>query len=271
MGIFRWGNTLDRMTLEDLFSLRGRRAIVTGASSGLGIEFAETLALAGADVVLVARREERLRELAAKLVTDHGVRAAIVAGDLGALEEIPALYRRCEEALGPVDVLVNNAGIFDPIRAERITLERWRKTIDLNLNAVFALCREFANARFAAKATGVIVNVGSVNGLVAGAAPGFAAYAAAKAGIANLGRQLAVEWGARGIRVNTLAPGFFPTELNDKDFEKPGVKERVLETIPLGRLGRGEELRPALLSLVSPFASYTNGSVVYVDGGLTVW
>ena len=259
------------MRLEDLFSLRGRRAIVTGASSGLGIEFAETLALAGADVVLVARREDRLRALAARLGKEHGIRSGIVAADLGDLERIPALYRRCEEALGAADILVNNAGIFDAVRAERISLERWRKTIDLNLNAVFALCREFANARFAAKATGVIVNVGSVNGSVAGAAPGFAAYAAAKAGIANLGRQLAVEWGTRGIRVNTLAPGFFPTELNADDFEKPGVKDRVLETIPLGRLGRPEELRPALLALVSPAATYTNGSVVTVDGGLTVW
>src|SRR5690606_27296313 len=124
-----------RMTLDEIFGLRGHRAVVTGASSGLGVEFAETLAAAGAEVVLVARREERLRELADRIRAEHGVAAAAVAGDLGELEKIPELWRRCEAALGPIDVLVNNAGVMDSVRAERATLERWQRVIDLNLSA----------------------------------------------------------------------------------------------------------------------------------------
>ena len=259
------------MTIEEIFGLRGHRALVTGASSGLGVEFADTLAIAGADVVLVARREERLREVAARIAGERGVRTAFVAGDLCDLDALPALYRRCEDALGPIDVLVNNAGVMDSVRAERATLERWRRVLDLNLSAVFVLCQEFAKSRFAANAPGTIVNVGSVYSAVAGAAAGFAPYAAAKAGLANLTRQLCVEWGSRGIRANVLAPGFFPTELNDRDFSRPGVRERIEATIPMARLGNPVELRAALLSLVAPSATYTNGSVVFVDGGLTCW
>lgn len=259
------------MAIEKIFDLHGHRALVTGASSGLGVEFAETLAMAGADVVLVARREDRLRDVAKRIADDYGVGAAALSGDLGRLKGIGDLFRRCEGALGSIDILVNNAGKMDSVRAEKSTDERWQSLIDLNLSSVFLLCREFAKSRFAANEPGTIVNIASVYSAVGGPAPGFAAYAATKAAVANLTRQLAVEWGPRGIRVNALAPGFFPTELNATDFERPGVRERIEQTIPLGRLGSSEELRPAFLSLVAPGANYTHGSVVFVDGGLTIW
>jgi NAD(P)-dependent dehydrogenase (short-subunit alcohol dehydrogenase family) len=257
-------------SLESIFGLAGRRALVTGASSGLGVEFAEALAIAGADVAVVARRKERLDAVAQKL-EGTGTRVAAVAADLSALDSIASVVDRCERAIGPLDILVNNAGIMDPVRAEKLGRERWARLVDVNLTAVFLLCQEFARRRFERGESGRIVNVGSIFGSVASSIPGLASYAASKGAIGMLGRQLAVEWGGRGITVNTIAPGFFPTELNVRDFERPGVRERVESFIPLGRLGRPGELAAALLFLVSPAASYVTGSTVFVDGGYTAW
>ena len=255
-------------SLADIFGLEGRCAIVTGASSGLGVEFAEALAIAGADVALVARREDRLQEVA-RALEGHGHRAVPVAADLSVLDSIPEIFARCEHALGPIDILVNNAGFLDPVRAERATLERWSRTLHVNLDAVFLLCREFARRRFEHGGPGRIVNVGSIFGVVGSAVPGFAPYAASKGAVGMLTRQLAAEWSARGITVNTLAPGFFPTELNAGSFAKPENRQRAENSVPLGRAGRPGELRAALLFLVSPAASYVTGSTVFVDGGFT--
>ncbi len=256
--------------LEDIFGLRGKRALVTGASSGLGIEFAEALAIAGADVALVARREERLRAVSRELERLGG-RAAVLPVDLSVPDAAVAVFDRAEQALGPIDILVNNAGLHDPARAEKLGLDRWSRLLEVNLNAVFRMAQEFARRAFARGTGGRIVNVGSIFGSVASSTPGFAAYGAAKGGVVMLTRQLAVEWGPRGITVNTISPGFFPTELNAEDFERPAVRERVESFIPLGRLGRTGELRAALLFLVSPAASYVTGTTVFVDGGYTAW
>ena len=256
--------------LEDVFGLVGRHAIVTGASSGLGVEFAEALALAGADVALVARREERLEAVASKLA-GYGRKVVPVAADLYDLSSIPDIVTRCEEAIGPIDILVNNAGRQDPVRAEKTSLERWSKMLDLNLTAGFRLAQEVARRCFDRSAAGRIVNIGSIFGSVASSMPGYAAYAASKGAIIALTRQLAIEWGPRGVTVNTLAPGFFPTELNAESFQKPGIRDRVEQFVPLGRLGRTGELTAALLFLVSPAASYVTGSTVLVDGGYTAW
>jgi gluconate 5-dehydrogenase len=257
-------------TLEDIFGLRGHRAIVTGASSGLGIEFAEALAIAGAEVALVARRAERLAEVA-RTLEQYGIRTAAVPGDLTDFDSIPQLFDRCEQALGPIDILVNNAGILASVRAEKITHERWSRLLDVNLDGLFFLSQEFARRRFARAEPGRIVNVGSIFGAVASSTPGLAAYAASKGAVTMLTRQLAIEWGERGITVNSIAPAFFPTELNTEDFEKPGVRSRVEAFTPLRRLGRPGELRAALLFLASPAASYVTGSTVFVDGGYTAW
>src|SRR6185503_12087946 len=151
----------------------------------------------------------------------------------------------------------NNAGVHDPVRAEKITAERWQRLIDVNLSAVFHLCQEFARHRFEAKQPGRIVNLGSIFGAVASSTPGLAAYAASKGGVALLTRQLAIEWGTRGVTVNVLAPGFFPTELNVEDFDRhPEVRARIEGFTPLGRLGRAGELATALLFLVAPASTY---------------
>jgi NAD(P)-dependent dehydrogenase (short-subunit alcohol dehydrogenase family) len=257
-------------TLADIFGLGGHRAIVTGASSGLGVELAGALAIAGCDVALVARRADRLGEVARRIEA-YRVRAIAVPGDLGDLESIPAIFDRCEQALGPIDILVNNAGFLDSVRAEKVSPERWSRMLDVNLNAAFRLCQEFAKRRFAQGEPGRIVNLGSIFGAVASCTPGLAPYAATKGAITMLTRQLAVEWASRGITVNSLAPGFFPTELNVKDFGRPGVRERVEAFVPLGRLGREGELTAALLFLVSPTSNYVTGSTVFVDGGYTAW
>jgi NAD(P)-dependent dehydrogenase (short-subunit alcohol dehydrogenase family) len=257
-------------SLEEIFGLSGHRALVTGASSGLGVEFAEALAAAGADVALVARREARLAEVA-RLLAPYGVKTAVVPGDLAELAAIPAIVDRCERDLGPIDILVNNAGMHDPARAEKTTLESWSRLVAVNLHAAFRLSQEFARRCFARGAGGRIVNVGSIFAAAASPAPGLASYSASKGAITALSRQLAVEWGPRGITVNTLAPGYFPTELNAADFERPAVRERAESFIPLGRLGAAGELRAALLFLVSPAASYVTGSTVFVDGGYTAW
>jgi NAD(P)-dependent dehydrogenase (short-subunit alcohol dehydrogenase family) len=256
--------------LEDVFGLRGRHAIVTGASSGLGVEFAEALAIAGADVAVIARRADRLEALAARL-RGHGGKIVPIAADLSDLAAIPDVVARCEAAIGPIDILVNNAGRQDPVRAEKTTPEQWASLLDLNLGAAFRLAQEVARRCFARGAGGRIVNVGSIFGVVASSMPGYAAYAASKGALTALTRQLAIEWGSRGITVNTLAPGFFPTELNAESFEKPGIRERVEAFVPLGRIGRAGELTAALLFLVSPTANYVTGSTVLVDGGYTAW
>jgi NAD(P)-dependent dehydrogenase (short-subunit alcohol dehydrogenase family) len=258
-------------TLDDIFGLRGHRAIVTGASSGLGVEFAEALAIAGADVAIVARRAERLADVARSLER-YGVRAVALPGDLTQPDAIAVLFDRCEAALGPIDILVNNAGMLESVRAEKVTREGWTRLLDVNLDALFFSSQEFARRRFTRGEGGRIVNVGSIFGAVASSTPGLTAYAASKGAVTMLTRQLAIEWGGRGITVNSIAPAFFPTELNAADFDKqPAVKSRVETFTPLGRLGRPGELRAALLFLVSPAASYVTGSTVFVDGGYTAW
>jgi NAD(P)-dependent dehydrogenase (short-subunit alcohol dehydrogenase family) len=261
---------MEPLTLESIFGLGGRRALVTGASTGLGVEFAEALAIAGADVALVARREDLLRDVAARLAAYRG-RVAVIPADLAVADAAVDVFDRCEAELGPIDILVNNAGRHQAIRAERVTPEQWREVIALNLDAVFALCQEFARRRFRDGGDGRIINVGSVIGAVASSTPGLAAYAAAKGGLAMLTRQLAIEWGPRRITVNTIAPAYFPTELNAKDFENAKIRERIETFTPLGRLGQPGELRAALLFLASPAASYVTGATVFVDGGYTAW
>jgi gluconate 5-dehydrogenase len=257
--------------LEDIFGLRGHHALVTGASSGLGVEFAEALAIAGADLALVARRAERLEEVRGRLA-GYGTRIAVVPADLADFDSIPSTFDRCEHEIGPIDILVNNAGMHDAVRAEKISRERWKKVLDVNLNAVFFLSQEFAKRRFARGEPGRIVNVGSIFSAVASSMPGLTHYTTSKGGVTMLTRQLAVEWATRGVTVNEVAPGFFPTELNVEDFERqPAIRARVETFTPLGRLGREGELTAALLFLVSPAASYVTGSTVFVDGGYTAW
>ncbi|MDX6732981.1 MAG: hypothetical protein QOC54_2929 [Baekduia sp.] len=252
------------MGVLDLFRLDDRVGIVTGASSGLGVGFAEALAEAGADVVLGARRADRLTETAAR-VEAAGRRALGVATDVSRPQDCDALVAAALERFGRVDVLVNNAGIGTAVPATRETPEEFRRVIDVNLNGSYWMAQ--ACGRVMAPGS-VIVNVASILGLTTAGLPQ-AAYSASKAGVIGLTRDLAQQWtGRKGIRVTALAPGFFASEMTD---EYPdGYLEDIMARVPVGRKGRIEELAAALVFLASPAGGYVTGVTLPVDGGITI-
>ncbi|HEY3605419.1 MAG TPA: SDR family oxidoreductase [Sporichthyaceae bacterium] len=245
------------------FRLDGRVAIVTGASSGLGVGFATVLGAVGARVVLAARRADRLHEVAETLRKD-GVEVLEVVADVAVPEDCRRIVDEAMATFGAVDVLVNNAGIGPAVPASRDTVEDFRAVIDINLNGAFWM----AQAVSAVMAPGsAIVNVASVLGLVAGQYPQ-ASYAASKAGMIGLTRDLAQEWsGRKGIRVNALCPGYFVTELNEhvQDLQAQMIATHTI----LGRFGEQEELDSALLFLATPASSFVTGTTLAVDGGYT--
>ena len=257
-------------TLDDLFSLRGKIALITGASAGLGVELARALAIAGADVALVARRRERLESLAAELRA-AGVRAEAIAADLGVDADIEDAITQTEQRLGPIDVLVNNARIALVGPSERYSREKWDQTIRLNLTSAWLLCQEVGKRMIARGQGGRIVNVTSVISSAANPIYHGAGYSAAKAGLMNVTRQLAVEWAQHGITVNALAPGWFPTEMTEGGFSKEKFRSKTETLTPMGRLGDPRELQSALLFLTAPSSGFVTGTTVFVDGGWTAW
>ncbi|MCO1654059.1 SDR family NAD(P)-dependent oxidoreductase [Pseudonocardia humida] len=253
------------MSIMERFSLEGRVAIVTGASSGLGVSFARGLAEAGADVVLGARRAEKLTDTA-NLVTDTGRRALAVATDVAEQPDCQALVDAAMAEFGRVDVLVNNAGIGTAVPATREDPAEFKRVIDVNLNGCYWMAQACGRAM---KPGSSIVNISSILGLTTAGLPQ-AAYAASKAGLIGLTRDLAQQWsGRKGIRVNALAPGFFVSEMTDQ--YKPGYLEEQLERrVLMHRAGNPSELTAALLFLASDAGGYVTGQTLAVDGGITV-
>jgi NAD(P)-dependent dehydrogenase (short-subunit alcohol dehydrogenase family) len=252
------------MTVLDLFGLDGRVAIVTGASSGLGVAFARALAEAGADVVLGARRVDRLEETRA-LVEAAGRRALAVATDVARPEDCQALVEAAVAELGRVDVLVNNAGIGTAVPATRETPDQFRQVVDVNLNGCYWMAQACGRVMQPGSS---IVNISSVLGLTTAGLPQ-AAYSASKAALIGLTRDLAQQWTRRkGIRVNALAPGFFASEMTDQYPE--GYLDQMQHRIPVGRKGDPMELAAALVFLASPAGGYVTGQTFAVDGGLTI-
>jgi NAD(P)-dependent dehydrogenase (short-subunit alcohol dehydrogenase family) len=258
-------------SLESMFSLRGHVALVTGASSGLGVECARALAIAGADVVATARRAERVESLAAELARDYHVRALGIGADVTADADLDRVLALAREKLGEVDILVNNAGAAPTGRAETFTHARWDQTLAVNLTAPMMLAQRVARGLIERQQPGRIINMVSIYAGVASSVYRMAAYCATKAGLANLTRQLAVEWARYNILVNAIAPGWIPTEATEGGLAKPGNQERIELFTPMNRLGRPEEIRSAVIFLASPAASYVTGSVVAVDGGYQAW
>jgi len=250
------------MSVLEQFRLDGKVAVVTGASSGLGVAFAEGLADAGADVVVCARRVDRLAKTKER-VEQLGRRCIAVACDVAVPEHCTRVAEEAMGELGRVDVLVNNAGIGTAVPATRETPEEFRRVIDINLNGSYWMAQACGRVMQPGSS---VVNIGSVLGLTTADLPQ-AAYAASKAAIIGLTRDLAQQWtGRKGIRVNALAPGFFPSEMTDEYPEN--YLEQQKGRIPAGRVGRAEELAAALIFLASDAASYVTGVVLPVDGGL---
>jgi NAD(P)-dependent dehydrogenase (short-subunit alcohol dehydrogenase family) len=245
------------------FRLDDRIAIVTGASSGLGVAFAAALAEAGADVVLAARRADRLEQTRA-LVEGHGRRALAISADVSQPEGAQDVVDAAIAHFGRVDVLVNNAGKGTAVPSTRETPQQFREVVDINLNGCYWMAQACGRVMQPGSS---IVNVSSVAAFTSGPLPQ-AAYSATKAALIGLTRDLAVQWtGRKGIRVNALAPGFFPSEMTDQF--PHGFMESQLPRVPAGRIGDPEELAAALVFLASPAGSYVTGTTLIVDGGLT--
>jgi len=248
----------------DKFSLAGKVAVVTGASSGLGVAIAQALAEAGADLVLGARRVDRL-PATGRLVEAAGRRWTSLATDVTSPEDCTALVAHGVAEFGGVDILVNNAGLGTAYPATKETPEQFRQVLDVNLNGSYWMAQAFGRA---ATRGGSIINVSSVLGIHPGTLPQ-AAYSSSKAGIIGLTRDLAAQWtGRKGIRVNCVAPGLFPSEMSD---ELPETElEFVKAKAPAGRAGDPAELAAAVVFLASDAASYITGITLPVDGGLTM-
>jgi len=251
------------VTASDPFDLSGRVALVTGASSGLGLRFAQVLAQAGAAVALVARRTDRLAALA-----DHigqaGGRALPLSADVCDRPDMIRAFDAAERAFGVVDILVNNAGVVHADRIVDLPEAEWRRVLGVNLDAVFLWSQEAARRMLASEKLGAIVNISSIAGF--NVSKGVAAYAVAKAGVIQLTKAFGLELAAKGIRVNAIAPGWIVTDMN-RDFLASERGEAIKRDIPLGRFGQERDLDGVLLLLASDAGRYMTGTTVVVDGG----
>jgi NAD(P)-dependent dehydrogenase (short-subunit alcohol dehydrogenase family) len=249
------------------FDLSERVAVVTGASSGLGVELAWALAGAGAQLVLAARRYDRLSQLAKRMQAE-GVGVLPVECDVTREADVDALVEAAQSRFGQVDVLVNNAGITEIVKAEEDTAEGFARVVEVNLHGVFLCCQRFGRVMLEA-GSGTIINVASVLGLVGTGQIPQAAYAASKGAVVNMTRELAAQWARRGLRVNAIAPGWFESEMTGEMFADDASRKWMRGRAPMGRSGRPGELDGALIFLASDASSFVTGQVIPVDGGWT--
>jgi NAD(P)-dependent dehydrogenase (short-subunit alcohol dehydrogenase family) len=251
----------------EIFSLAGKKALVTGASRGMGAGLAVGLAQAGADVAVTARSEAGLREVA-EAVAATGRRAIVVPGDVTVVADVERLVADAIAELGQIDILVNNAGgpLFNSTFLDTRP-EGWSRLIDLNLNSVATCCR-IVGAHMVRRGTGSIINMGSPATFRPW--PAITAYGAAKAAVLNLTQALAQEWGRAGVRVNIISPGWIRTDVNEAFTSSPQASEQICNDVPLGRWGEVDDIVGAAIWLASDAAAYVTGAHIAIDGGLTI-
>ncbi len=254
-------------SIQDLFNLSGRVAIVTGGSRGLGEEMAEGLAEAGATLMLCARREQWLAP-AIERFRAQGVKVDGMVADVSKPADVQAVVDKTMHAFGQVDILVNNAGITWGERPELMPLDKWQKVVDVNLTGAF-LFAQAAGREMLKRQYGRIINVASIAGLHASVrGPHYAGYSATKAGLMGLTRELAASWGRQGIRVNAIAPGFFHSRLADPAI--PLAEPSIKASCPIPRVGAAGELKGVAVFLAADASNYMTGQVIVVDGGRTI-
>jgi gluconate 5-dehydrogenase len=254
--------------VKSLFDLSGQAAVITGGSRGLGAEIAEGLAEAGAGVFLLARRAEWLTP-AVEHMKQRGFRCEGTLCDIAKPEDVQQSVDEALRAFGKLDILVNNAGITWGAETEDMPLDKWRAVIDVNLTGTF-LFTQAAGRHMIERGSGSIINVASISGLIGSTVGdnGVAGYSASKAGILGLTREVAARWGRKGVRVNAIAPGFFPTRMSEKVLERVGKQYEAMT--PLGRVGRSGEIKGVVVFLASAASSYITGQTIVVDGGATI-
>ncbi len=254
--------------MKNYFDLKGHVAVVTGASTGLGLQMAKAFANQGANLVLLARRMNLLEQNAKEISEEYGVEVLPFACDITKTENVIEAVKATMNKFGRVDILVNNAGTGAVGNAEYITDEQFKHEMDIDLFGTFVCSREFGKEMINAK-YGRIINIASMYGLVGNMIAGSAPYHAAKGGVVNLTRALAAEWGKLGITVNSICPGYFYTDLTTETLDSDYFQAIAKRSIPMERYGLAGELDTCALFLASPMSTYVNGQNIAVDGGYT--
>ena len=254
--------------MKNYFDLKGQVAVVTGASTGLGLQMAKAFANQGANLVLLARRMNLLEQNAADISREFGVEVLPFACDITDTEMVKSAVKATMERFGRVDILVNNAGTGAVAPAEEITDEQFKHELDIDLFGTYVCAREFGKEMIKA-GYGRVINIASMYGLVGNMIAGSSPYHAAKGGVVNLTRALAAEWGKYGITVNSICPGYFYTDLTTATLDSDYFQAIAKRSIPLERYGRTGELDTCALFLASPSSTYVNGQNIAVDGGYT--
>jgi len=256
------------MKISELLSIKGKVAVVTGASSGLGVTFAEALAEGGANLILAARRIEKLNEVEVQM-RKLGVKAMPFQCDVSKQEEVQALVNTTIKNFGKLDIIVNNAGVAAMGPSTEMPVEEWNRVVSVNLTGVF-LCARTAAKQMIKQGSGKVINIASIYGAVGDVFPA-APYYATKGAVINLTRDLAVEWAPFKVNVNAIAPGFFPSEMTEGIFRESRYTEYITKQTPLGRIGKPDDLKGAVLFLASPASDFVTGQTIFVDGGWTIW
>jgi gluconate 5-dehydrogenase len=253
---------------NNLFDLTGKVALVTGASSGLGVQFAKVLAGQGAKIAIIARRIEKLEAAKKEIEDEFGVEVLALPCDVLDVAKIKETVAAIKERFGRIDILVNNAGTARSVPAEEQSDEDWKAVIDTNLNAVYYVAREVGKVMKEQK-YGKIINLGSIHSAVAMRGSGLSGYCASKGGVLMLTKELANEWAKDGITVNAIGPAYFPSEMTGHVIENDSFLKLVELSCPMGRPGRTGELDGAIVYFASDASSYTTGQILWIDGGWT--